>query len=105
MIMVMINRSKFQENEQGFASLVIALVIIVVIALITVGFAQLSRREQQTALDKQLANQAYYAAESGVNDTYYLIQNALVNPAATPSLTTLGTYKNVCLPPSILPHP
>lgn len=55
-------------GEKGFASIVIALVLIVVLALLTVGFAQLSRREQRNALDKQLSNQAYYAAESGVND-------------------------------------
>jgi type II secretory pathway pseudopilin PulG len=55
-------------DEQGFASIVIALVLIVILALITVGFAQLARREQKDALDKQLSTQAYYAAESGIND-------------------------------------
>jgi hypothetical protein len=55
------------DNEQGFASIVIALVLIVVMGLLIVGFAQLARREQQSALDKQLATQAYYAAESGIN--------------------------------------
>lgn len=56
-------------GEKGFASIVIALVLIIVLALFTVGFAQLSRREQKNALDKQLSTQAYFAAESGVNDT------------------------------------
>lgn len=55
-------------NQQGFASLVIALILIIVMGLLTVAFAQLARREQQTALNKQLSNQAYYAAESGIND-------------------------------------
>lgn len=55
-------------DEQGFASIVIALILIIVLALFTIGFAQLARREQKSALDKQLATQAYYAAESGVND-------------------------------------
>lgn len=57
-----------RADENGFASIVIALVLIVVLALVVTGFAQLSRREQKSALDKQLANQAYYAAESGIND-------------------------------------
>jgi hypothetical protein len=62
-------RNKYRRlNENGFASIVIALILIVVLALLTVGFAQLSRREQRSALNKQLANQAYYAAESGIND-------------------------------------
>lgn len=56
------------NNQAGFASIIIALVLILVLSLLTVGFAQLMRREQSRALDKQLSNQAYYAAESGVND-------------------------------------
>ena len=72
------------RNQQGFASIVIALILIVVLALLTVGFAQLARREQQNALDKQLASQAYYAAESGINDIQQLIQNVYANPAGNP---------------------
>lgn len=56
------------RNEAGFASLVVAFIFILVMSLVTVGFAQLARREQQNALNKQLANQAYYAAESGINE-------------------------------------
>ncbi|HEX4774332.1 MAG TPA: PilX N-terminal domain-containing pilus assembly protein [Candidatus Saccharimonadales bacterium] len=64
----MLKNKRLNQNETGFASLVIALILILVLGLLTVGFAQLARREQQTALSKQLTNQAYYAAESGVND-------------------------------------
>jgi hypothetical protein len=55
-------------NEQGFAAIVIAVVLVLVLSLITLGFAELMRHEQRSALDKQLSSQAYYAAESGVND-------------------------------------
>ena len=68
-------------NEKGFASIVIALIFIVVLALLTVGFAQLARREQQTALDKQLASQANYAAESGINAAYRDIIDKNITPA------------------------
>jgi Tfp pilus assembly protein PilX len=64
----MFKEVKTAKNEQGFASVVVALTLIIVLALLTVAFAQLARREQQNALDKQLAIQAYYAAETGVND-------------------------------------
>ena len=57
-------------DEHGFASIVIALILIIVLALFTIGFAQLARREQQTALDSQKATQAQYAAESGINNAY-----------------------------------
>lgn len=60
--------TKSFENQDGFASLVIAIVIVLVLSLITVGFAQLMRTEQRSSLDKQLSSQAYYAAESGIND-------------------------------------
>lgn len=68
-----------KQNEQGFASIVIALVLIIVLALLTVGFAQLARREQQNALDKQLATQANYAAETGYNDAYNDIKSGAIN--------------------------
>lgn len=54
-------------NEAGFASIVIAMTLILVLSLMTVGFATLMRKEQRSALDKHLSSQAYYAAESGVN--------------------------------------
>jgi len=39
----------------------------IVLSLIVTGFAQLARREQREALDRQLSTQANYAAESGIN--------------------------------------
>jgi Tfp pilus assembly protein PilX len=70
--------TNIKHNEQGFASIVIALVLIIVLALLTVGFAQLARREQQNALDKQLATQANYAAETGYNDAYNDIKSGAI---------------------------
>ncbi|HXR50447.1 MAG TPA: PilX N-terminal domain-containing pilus assembly protein [Verrucomicrobiae bacterium] len=97
---------KIQENEQGFASIVVALILIIVLALLTIGFAQLARREQQNALDKQLSNQAYYAAESGVNDVVDGIKKGLVTEASLPmtsskkcltggQLTSLSLNRNI----------
>jgi Tfp pilus assembly protein PilX len=63
------HKPSYKLDEHGFASIVIALILIIVLALLTVGFAQLARREQKDALNKQLATQAYYAAEAGINDT------------------------------------
>lgn len=56
------------KNEDGFAAIVIAMVLIIVLSLLTVGFAELMRKEVKSATDKHLSSQAYYAAESGVND-------------------------------------
>jgi Tfp pilus assembly protein PilX len=61
-------QNRVKMNENGFAAIVIAIVLVIVLSLITVGFAALMRSEQRSALDRQLSNAAYYAAESGVND-------------------------------------
>lgn len=74
-----------KANEHGFASLVIAIVLVLVLSLITVGFAELMRHEERSALDKQLSSQAYYAAESGINDA-----TKAINDGFTGSKTTCG---------------
>ena len=58
---------KLNKNEQGMAAIVITMVLMIVISLIVLGFAQVTRREQRQALDRQLVTQAFYAAESGIN--------------------------------------
>jgi hypothetical protein len=68
--MLLMDNSKKQlgGNEEGFAALVIAIVLVLVLSLLTVGFAELMRKEERSALDKHLSNQAFYNAESGIND-------------------------------------
>lgn len=91
---------KLNKKEDGFASIIIALILIIVLSLLTVGFAQLARREQQTALDKQLSNQAFYAAESGVNSAY---QEIKIGPPNGISSTTTGVNQGSCLLPTAFP--
>ena len=95
MYMPMNKTNKLANNEQGFASIVIALILIVVLSLLTVGFAQLARREQQNALSKQLATQAYYAAETGINDAIKAIPTIQADPLASP---------NTCVSAADLPN-
>lgn len=79
--------NSMKNNQSGFASIIIAMVLILVLSLMTVGFAQLMQREQRSALDKQLSSQAYYAAESGVNDAV-----AAINNGFDTSKTTCAPY-------------
>jgi len=89
-----------QRDERGFASIVIALTLVMILALLTVGFAQLVRREQRNALNKQLAVQAQYAAESGINDAVadikanHLVSNTDCTPDPINSSTTVKTDTN-----------
>ncbi len=87
-------RVKSSRNQQGFASLVIAMVLVLVLSLITLGFAQLMRKEQRSALDRHLSSQAYYAAEAGINDAAkalsagYTGTKAACDPLPVPPVST-----------------
>ena len=58
--------TKHKLNQNGASAIMFAMVFIIVISLLTVGFATLARRDQRAALDKTLSNEAQYAAEAGV---------------------------------------
>lgn len=74
-------------REAGLVSIMVTLILMIVISLIVLGFAQISRRNQRQALDRQLSTQAFYAAETGVNDTRELIDAALAAGDSVPAKT------------------
>src|SRR5687767_10949862 len=76
-------RKSFRYSQVGMVSIMTTMVLMIVISLIVLGFAQLSRRNQRETLDRQLSTQAFYAAESGVNDVRELIQNAIATGTVT----------------------
>lgn len=82
--MSMFNKSgqKVYRNESGMAAITIALILMLVISVITLGFARSVRREQRQALDYQLTTQAFYAAESGVNLAQQAIDKQLTDGVA-----------------------
>lgn len=59
---------RISRQNKGFVSIFAVLIIMGILSLIMVGFSALVRRTQKQTLDNQLSNQAFYAAESGVND-------------------------------------
>jgi Tfp pilus assembly protein PilX len=77
------SRTSVRRSQAGMVSIMTTMVLMIVISLIVLGFAQLSRRNQRETLDRQLSTQAFYAAESGVNDARDLIQNAVGGGAVT----------------------
>ncbi len=62
------------KERSGVVSLVITLFIMLIVTLVALSFATLMRREQRQALDRQLNTQAFYAAETGINDTIKALQ-------------------------------
>lgn len=69
-----LHRKSLRHDQTGMASFLITIFIMLVIGLIVMGFAQLTRRDQRQSLDRQLSVQAQYAAETGVNDAVRYLQ-------------------------------
>lgn len=70
-------KSRTAASQTGFVSIMVTMLLIIIVSLIVLGFAQVSRRAQRQSLDRQLSTQAFYAAESGVNDASQTIFSAL----------------------------
>jgi type II secretory pathway pseudopilin PulG len=83
-------------NERGIASILFAMIMMIVITLIVLALAQVSRRGQQETLDTQLSTQAYYAAESGVNDVLSAMPTLIQDgkPLDNPDCPLNQDYKN-----------
>lgn len=77
---------KLRGSQDGVVSLLVTMVLMIVVSLIALGFAQVARNNQGQQLDQQLSTQAFYAAESGVNDAAQIISTELAQPDP-PSLT------------------
>jgi hypothetical protein len=88
------NMSRLHRNQTGLASIVIAIIISLILSTIVIGFARTIRREQRRSLDRQLSSQAFYAAETGINDARKAIK------AASDAGTTLPA-KTDCTTPAI----
>src|ERR1700752_1316530 len=65
-------------DQRGLASIVIVFTLIIVVALISLGFSRLMNRALQTSVNNQLSAAADFAAQSGVNDAAAYVQ---ANPA------------------------
>jgi Tfp pilus assembly protein PilX len=84
---------KSDARQAGMVAILVTMILMIVISLIVLGFAQISRRNQRQALDRQLSTQAFYAAETGVNDAADLIKTAVeagTAVASKPDCTSTG---------------
>ena len=91
-----------KKDEKGIVSIIVTVILILVMTLIVLGMARNSAREQRQALDRQLSDQAFYNAESGINDwADYLFKNS--------SSITIPDRKITCqaegLPAGTFPNP
>lgn len=79
-----------KPSQSGMASILVTMILMVVMSLIVLGFAQVSRNNQRSALDSQLSKQAYYAAESGINDYAKKIRTYLTSNPNNPDISALN---------------
>lgn len=69
-------RQQGSDKQSGMVSMVVTMIIMVMLSLIVLGFAKVSRRELRQGLDRQLISQATYASESGINDAQEYLKTA-----------------------------
>jgi Tfp pilus assembly protein PilX len=81
------------HNQQGVVSIIVTMIIMVVLTLVVTGFAQLARREQREVLDRQLATQALYAAESGINAAQSVVLDEIADDNYT-NADDCGDYES-----------
>src|SRR3990167_9189420 len=67
------------KNQSGMASIVVASVLVVILTLISVGFARIMDRAVKNSVNNQLGTSAYYVSRSGISDTAAYLA---VNPNA-----------------------
>jgi Tfp pilus assembly protein PilX len=79
------------SSQTGMVSIMVTMLLMLVITLIVLGFAQVSRREQIQTLDRQLSAQAFFAAESGVNDAISVIKQRLAQGLPISDKTACST--------------
>jgi type II secretory pathway pseudopilin PulG len=87
------NKLHGNHQEEGLVSIVIVTIIIVILALITTGFTKIMDKGLRASLDRELATQANYAAESGLNDAKQYLADA-VKKGTVDSIDTNGQCLN-----------
>lgn len=98
--------NNIKNNQRGMVSITVTVILMLIITITVLSFAQIIRREQRQALDNQLSSQAFYAAESGINQARKYIETAyLANGQVPPDKTRCSNKSpdDPNYPPAALP--
>lgn len=68
---------KTPNNQKGLASIIITSIVVSILTILAAGFAIIMDKELQNTTNRELATQAVYAAESGLNDAKSFAQSRL----------------------------
>lgn len=75
---------KLNRDSSGMVAIIVTIIMMLIISLTVLGFAQIIRSNQRQALDRQLSSQAFYAAESGINDARQIINEEYLKDGEVP---------------------
>lgn len=72
------NRSKMvsMKSQEGMASIVVVSILVVIITIISIGFARIMNRTINNSANRQFSSEATYAAQSAINDVASYISQA-----------------------------
>ena len=85
-------------RQAGVVSIMVTMIMMIVITLIVLGFAEISRNEQSGSLNDQLSTQAYYAAETGINDVRAIMNAAIKTGSpiqSKPNCSNVNAYASL----------
>lgn len=89
-------------GDNGMVSIIVTMILIIVMTLVVLAMSRNAITEQRQALDRQLSDQAFYNAESGINDwANYLSRNA--GSTNIPNQKSRCDNTEIPTPPSPLP--
>jgi hypothetical protein len=71
-------------------SFLVCFIMMIVITLVVLGFSQVSRNELKLTLNRQLSAEAFYAADSGINNAAAIISADVADATTPPSTTGCG---------------
>ena len=81
-----------RKSQEGMASIVVVSILVIIMTLISIGFARLMNRTLNSSANRQFSTQATYAAQSGINDVASYLKNYV---DTNPGYTSLP-YSNKC---------
>jgi hypothetical protein len=74
------------RNQDGMASIIVVSVLIIIISLISIGFARIVNRTATSSADRQFSASASYGAQSGINDVAAYLKTYVTNNPSSPFL-------------------
>lgn len=87
-------KNHLKKDQRGVVAITVTVFFVIILSLIVLAFSQAARREQRQTLDNQLAKQAFYAAETGINVTMKGILDKSITAGGTDCNSTGKNVSN-----------